>query len=50
MVTNRSFAQDDDEQADGGSTPGEPEYTFEGFKVEFSQKVMLTPPASPRKK
>jgi hypothetical protein len=42
---NRSFSQEVDPTteaapAEGG---GEPEYTFEGFKVDFSDKVMLTP-------
>lgn len=51
-MNERSFSQEE-EQADSGSTSGsenDPEYTFEGFKVEFSDKVMLTPPASRAKK
>lgn len=50
-MRNRSFAQEED-QGDGGSAAGsnEPEYTFEGFKVEFSEKVMLTPQAPRVKK
>ena len=39
---NRAFSDDTDQPADG--SPGsEPEYTFDGFKVDFSEKVMLIP-------
>jgi hypothetical protein len=31
-----------------GSADDEPQYTFEGFVVEFSTKVMLVAPAPPR--
>ena len=39
----RSFSEDPDTAADN-SQP-EPEYAFEGFNVEFSVKIALTPPA-----
>ena len=41
----RSF--EDDEEDDAGATApatDEPEYAFEGFNIDFSTKVMLTPP------
>ncbi len=38
----RTFS-DEDASADGGAgESGAPEYAFEGFNIEFSQKVMLT--------
>jgi hypothetical protein len=44
----KPFADDDaEEQAAASPSPDEPEYTFEGFKIDFSTKVMLTPPAPP---
>ena len=49
-MRNRSFAQQDDS---AGAIPsdnsGDPEYVFEGFKVELSEKVMLTPLAADKK-
>lgn len=40
----RSF-DDDEEPADEGAAAetGAPEYVFEGFTIEVSDKVMLTP-------
>ena len=32
-----------EEKQDSGA---EPEYTFEGFNIEFSEKIMLSPAAS----
>ncbi|MBI2188673.1 MAG: hypothetical protein HYU37_16360 [Acidobacteria bacterium] len=39
------LTEHDDESADEAGAIGrdEPEYSFEGFSVEFSDKVMLTP-------
>ncbi len=48
-MRNQSFAQDED-QADAGTGSNEPEYTFEGVKVEGSEKVMLTPAAPSARK
>ena len=48
-MLERAFAEESDSSE--GASPGangEPEYTFEGFTVEFSQKIMLTPPALAR--
>jgi hypothetical protein len=42
---------DDTSAASSDSTnsgSGEPEYSIEGFNVEFSFKVALTPPTPPR--
>jgi hypothetical protein len=38
----RSFSDDPDAAADDSM---EPEYAFDGFNVEFSVKIALTPPA-----
>jgi hypothetical protein len=47
---NRSLsrAQDTSDEEDSNAIPNvydtqEPEYHFEGFTIEFSEKVMLTP-------
>jgi hypothetical protein len=44
----RSFADEprttDENTADD---PSPPDYVFEGFKVEWSVKIMLTPPQDP---
>ncbi len=32
-------------ESGSGEEPQEPEYTFPGFKVEFSEKIQLMPPA-----
>jgi hypothetical protein len=45
MVNNfysRSFRKDEDENEDTSST-SEPEYTFEGYSIEFNDKIVLTP-------
>lgn len=42
-VWNRSLSDDAEQPADASPASGEPGYTFEGFKVDFSEKVMLTP-------
>ena len=41
-VRTRAFA--DDADAPEKTAPSdEPEYSFEGFKIEFSEKIALTP-------
>jgi hypothetical protein len=43
-MLERSFAEEQAPPDEGGSSDNqEPEYTFEGFTVEFSEKIMLTP-------
>jgi hypothetical protein len=39
----RSFSDDQDAAAEDAKR--EPEYVFDGFDVEFSVKIALTPPA-----
>jgi hypothetical protein len=45
----RSLAADQESNDSADAAPsngaGTPEYSFEGYTVEFSEKVMLTPPA-----
>ncbi len=49
----RAFTDEREPPEDGGSGESQgPEYSFEGFTVEFSEKIMLTSPAAenaPRK-
>lgn len=42
---------DDDETEDGDGTtsPADAEYNFEGFNIEFSEKVALMPAGRPGK-
>ncbi len=40
----RSFSDDADAATD--ESKPEPEYVFDGFDVEFSLKIALTPPAA----
>src|SRR5437588_7069198 len=48
-MLERPFAEEQDLLEEGGSSDNrEPEYTFEGFTVEFSEKIMLTPMATSR--
>ena len=42
----RSFSDDQDAAPDDAKA--EPDYVFDGFDVEFSVKVALTPPAAKR--
>jgi hypothetical protein len=42
----RSFSDDQDAAADDAKP--EPNYAFDGFDVEFSIKVALTPPSAKR--
>lgn len=39
----RTFSDDDSEE---GSSPQEPEYSFAGYNVDFSEKIALTPAAA----
>lgn len=49
-MLERPFAEEQDPPEEGGSSDNrEPEYTFEGFTVEFSEKIMLTPMAVSQK-
>lgn len=42
----KSFEDDEEEDAGATAPPAdEPEYAFEGFNIDFSTKVMLTPPS-----
>ena len=43
----RSFSDDADTGADDNKS--EPEYAFDGFNVEFSVKIALTPPAAAKR-
>jgi hypothetical protein len=48
-MLERPFVEEQDLLEVGGSSDNrEPEYTFEGFTVEFSEKIMLTPMATSR--
>lgn len=43
----RTFSEDDDDDAgDETSAADDVEYTFEGFNIEFSEKVALMPAAA----
>jgi hypothetical protein len=43
-MLKRSFTQEQGSITEGSSEDRqEPEYIFEGFTVEFSEKIMLTP-------
>jgi hypothetical protein len=42
----RTLSEDDDVEEGNGKSSPEVEYTFEGFNIEFSEKVVLTPPGS----
>jgi hypothetical protein len=44
-VNTRAFAKDDDQSDENAGTDpsNEPGYQFEGFRIELSDKVMLTP-------
>jgi hypothetical protein len=43
----RAFAEEQTPpKEDRSSENREPEYTFEGFTIEFSKKIMLTAPAA----
>ena len=46
----RPFADEDEDSSDEGESNDrqEPGYTFAGFTIEFSEKVMLTPVAPDR--
>ena len=48
----RSFSKEDDQgdNSTASENGGEAVYQFEGFKIEFSDKVMLTPLAAAAKK
>ena len=40
-MRSRSFSEEDTSTNGGSSAP--PEYVFEGFNIEFSEKIMLSP-------
>lgn len=42
MQEDNFMEEDTTEETAGDSEAGEPEYSFEGFNVEFSEKIMLT--------
>jgi hypothetical protein len=44
----RTFSEEDDDTDDGDETSAtdDVEYTFEGFNIEFSEKVALMPAAA----
>jgi hypothetical protein len=45
----RSFEeQEESSEEEDSSASQEPEYVFEGFTVEYSERVMLTPIAASR--
>ncbi len=37
------FADETDTAAQDGGSDSTPDYNFDGFKIEFSERVMLTP-------
>lgn len=41
----RTFSDETEE----ASAEPEPEYSFAGYNVEFSEKIALTPPAGPQR-
>lgn len=44
----RPFADEQDSGSDSAASEGagaDPEYTFDGFRIMFSEKIMLTPAA-----
>lgn len=44
-MLERPFSEKQEPSEAGGTSDNqEPEYTFEGFTIEFSQKIVLTPP------
>ena len=49
---SRPFGDDDDDEKEGqkkeGSRGDSPGYSFDGYKIEFSGKIALTPTASPK--
>jgi len=53
MATYSVFMEDEEETTQNGETSEpetqEAEYVFEGFEVEFSEKIALTPPATTAK-
>lgn len=43
-MLGRTFSEEEESPEENGSSAGQKsEYTFEGFNVEFSEKIMLTP-------
>lgn len=53
MATYSVFMEDEEETTQNGEISEletqEAEYVFEGFEVEFSEKIALTPPATTAK-
>jgi hypothetical protein len=46
----KAFSDESNSSEDGKANADasqDPEYTFTGFDVDFSEKIMLIPPASP---
>ncbi len=43
----RTFSDEKDAPTDDSSNENVPEYVFDGFAADFSNKVALTSPASP---
>ncbi len=48
MIPSPSADNQDSPDTGLAAENDEPEYTFDGYQVEFSQKIMLTP-ADPKK-
>lgn len=48
---SRAFNNEDNQNDNGTASndSSEPAYQFEGFKIEFSDKVMLTPSTTEKK-
>ena len=47
-----AFSEEEEEETedgDGTTSPAEAEYNFEGFNIEFSEKVVLMPASGPGK-
>ena len=42
------FSDDEEEDSSSADETSAPEYAFDGFQVEFSEKVMLNPYTAPK--
>jgi len=45
-MRSRAFTDEEEDSSAEDSPGGEPEYSFAGFNVEFSEKIALTPAAA----
>jgi hypothetical protein len=40
---SKQFEEDEDDDKKTSVADGEVEYSFEGYRIEFNEKIMLTP-------